>query len=215
MPDTVILLSGGLDSTVLLAHSIADGREPLCLSFAYGATHGRAELASAKAVAAHYGVAHQTADLSGAFALVAGGSALSGRDGIAYVPNRNAVFLSVAVAVAEVSGAGEVWFAAHGDDRPEFPDCRPEFVTAFDRVAQLGTAAGVCVRAPWVNDGKSVIIRRGVELNAPLHLTHSCYRGTSPACGLCSACRTRMRAFVEAKTHDPISYGTSAPLTPP
>ncbi|HLM67237.1 MAG TPA: 7-cyano-7-deazaguanine synthase, partial [Longimicrobium sp.] len=195
MLDTVILLSGGLDSTVLLAYAIAERREPLCVSFAYGATHGEAELASARAVAAHYGVPHQTSDISGVFASVAGASTLTGGDGPAYLPNRNAVFLSVAVAVAEVSGAGEVWFGAHGGDRRDFPDCRPEFVKAFDRVAQIGTTVGVRVRAPWVNDGKSAIVQRGIELNAPLHLTHSCYRGTSPACGLCSACGARMRAF--------------------
>jgi 7-cyano-7-deazaguanine synthase len=210
----VILLSGGLDSTVLLAYAIAEGREALCLSFAYGATHGEAELAAAHAIAAHYGVPHQTSDISGVFASVAGASTLTGGDGAAYLPNRNAVFLSVAVAVAEVCGAGEVWFGAHGDDRGDFPDCRPEFVEAFDRVARIGTAAGVRVRAPWVYLGKSAIVRRGIELNAPLHLTHSCYRGTSPACGLCTACGARMRAFVQAKEHDPITYAPSAPLAP-
>lgn len=215
MSDTVILLSGGLDSTVVLASALAEGRSPSCVSFDYGQRHADAELAAAVAVAAHYNVPQQTVDLKPAFAPLARDSALTGGSGGPYVPNRNAILLSIGVAYAESLGAADVRIGAHREDYAGFPDCRPAFVEAFDRVAQLGTTHGVRVCAPFSHHNKSALVRRGVELSAPLHLTYTCYAGTHPACGECAACRTRKRAFMQAKKYDPIQYAYGAPLAPP
>jgi 7-cyano-7-deazaguanine synthase len=214
----VVLLSGGLDSTVCMAVANRDaGVAPLALSVDYGQRH-RGELERAARVAAAYGAEHLvvSVDMSGW-----GGSALTddsievpGPDDasaaipVTYVPARNLVLLSLAAAVAEARGAPAVYLGVNAIDYSGYPDCRPEFVDAFVAAAALGLRRGVegdplAVRAPLVHLGKADIVRLGMELGAPLHLTWSCYRGGDRPCGACDACALRARGFAEAGVADP------------
>ena len=215
----VVLLSGGLDSTVCLTWALRRGMEPWLLSFDYGQRH-RGELEAAGAVAAALGVPgsrRRVLDLRGMFH----GSALTG-DGplpldrppaeigagipATYVPARNLVFLSLATALAEPLGARDLVIGVNALDYSGYPDCRPEFIAAFVQAARLGTQTEMRVHAPLAALGKAEIVRLGVELGAPLHLTLSCYGGTVPACGRCDACILRRRGFAEAGVADPIAY---------
>lgn len=214
----VVLLSGGLDSTVCMAVANRDaGVVPLALSVDYAQRH-RGELERAARVAAAYGAEHLvvSVDMSGW-----GGSALTddsievpGPDDasaaipVTYVPARNLVLLSLAAAVAEARGAPAVYLGVNAIDYSGYPDCRPEFVDAFVAAAALGLRRGVegdplAVRAPLVHLGKADIVRLGMELGAPLHLTWSCYRGGDRPCGACDACALRARGFAEAGVADP------------
>ncbi len=206
MTDIVLLFSGGLDSTVLLAQAPKEGKDVLCLSFRYGAKHEDAEMQAAWQLAVHYGVPRVTVDLRAAFSAMANGG-VAGQD---YVPARNSLFIAVAAGLAETRGIPEVWMGAHRDDRAGFPDCRPEYIAAADVAMRLGTASGVRVVAPFVEWPKSAVVRRGVELSVPLELTHTCYQGVRPGCGECGACRTRARAFHRALKIDPLATTSRA-----
>ncbi len=220
----LVLLSGGMDSTVCAAVAARDGYEVWTLSFDYGQRH-RAELEAARAVADVYGippVRRRTLDLSRVFC----GSALTGdaevpldRDtaemaaGIpaTYVPARNLVFLALATAVAEPLDAHHLFIGVNALDYSGYPDCRPEFVTAFEAAARLGTAAGVAIHTPLAHLTKAGIVQLGQAIGAPLHLTLTCYRGTVPACGRCDACQLRRKGFAEAGLADPIPYAADGP----
>jgi 7-cyano-7-deazaguanine synthase len=214
----VVLLSGGLDSTVTLAQALADGFAPVALTVDYNQRH-RIELARAAQVAAHYGVRHiiLPLDLS-AF----GGSALTDaaiavpkagvRPGIpvTYVPARNTVLLSLALALAEASGARALFVGVNALDYSGYPDCRPEFIAAFEALARVATKAGVeggafAVHAPLLHLTKARIVQLGAQLGAPLHLTWSCYDPTPAGrpCGLCDSCRLRAAGFAQAGVADP------------
>jgi 7-cyano-7-deazaguanine synthase len=229
MPDpasrrpAVVLLSGGLDSATTLAIARAEGYECHALSFRYGQRHD-AELRAARAVATALGAASQrevTIDLA-AF----GGSALTGEgkvpkhraaaemgEGIpsTYVPARNTIFLAFALAWAEVLGARDIFIGVNALDYSGYPDCRPEYITAFERMARLATRAGVegaelVVHAPLIRLTKAQIIQRGMALGVDYGLTHSCY-DPSPdgtACGACDACLLRRKGFREAGVEDPV-----------
>jgi 7-cyano-7-deazaguanine synthase len=221
----VVLLSGGLDSSVALGVAVDEGNTVHALSLDYGQRHER-ELAAARAVAAHYGVDHQVVrvDLH-AF----GGSALtdvgeivpedtpSERIGEAipptYVPARNTVFLSMALSWAEALDADAVFIGANSVDYSGYPDCRPEFLDAMQRVADLGMRRGaegnpIQIRAPVLRETKAGIVKRGIELRVPLELTWSCYKGGRMACGRCDSCQLRLRGFAEAGVNDPLEYET-------
>jgi 7-cyano-7-deazaguanine synthase len=212
----VILLSGGMDSAVVLAEARAMGRGCIALSFDYGQRH-RVELEAANRVAAHLGVQEHVVVSLDLRAM--GGSALTdeiavpkdrnvgesqGEIPVTYVPARNLVFLSCGVALAEARGAGEVWIGVNAIDYSGYPDCRPEFIEAFGSAAALATRVGVeghAVRicAPLSAMGKAAIVRRGVELGVDFGLTHSCYDPVEgAACGHCDACLLRQRGFEEA-----------------
>lgn len=220
----VVLLSGGLDSATVLAMACEEGFACHAVSFDYGQRHG-VELRAAKRVAKALGAAsHRVVrvDMRGI-----GGSALTsdlavpkGRsakemDGggipVTYVPARNTIFLSYGLAVAEVMGAGDVFIGVNAVDYSGYPDCRPEFIEAFERVANLATKAAVegrdvTIHAPLIHWPKPRIIRRGLELGVDYSLTHSCYdpkRG-GKACGRCDACLLRKRAFEELGMRDPV-----------
>jgi 7-cyano-7-deazaguanine synthase len=220
-----VLLSGGLDSATCLAVARRDGFEAHCLSVDYGQRH-RGELARAARVARALGArAHRTVkvDLS-AF----GGSALTdpsiavpkGRSTarmardipVTYVPARNTVLLALALAHAETIGAEDVFVGVNAIDYSGYPDCRPEFLRAFERLARLATRAGVSggklrVRAPLVRLSKAEIVRLGTSLGVPYRMTQSCYdpvRGR--ACGRCDACVLRRKGFAEAGLRDPTLY---------
>lgn len=221
MKKAVVLLSGGLDSATILAVARRDGYVCHALSFAYGQRHA-VELEAAARVAKILGaVEHKTValDLS-----AIGGSALTDMaiavpdyptEGIpaTYVPARNTVFLSVAVGWAEVLDAQHIFIGVNAVDYSGYPDCRPEFVAAFEQVANLGTKAGVegrklHIQAPLMRLSKAEIIRLWSGLGVDYALTVSCYTadGQGRACGVCDSCRLRRQGFLEAGVEDPTRY---------
>jgi 7-cyano-7-deazaguanine synthase len=220
----VVLASGGLDSTVTAAIAQSEGCELFFLTIAYGQRHA-VEVERARQVAAAMGVSHHVVlslDLRSI-----GGSALTSeidvpknRDGTArsqgipvtYVPGRNLIFLSLAAAQAEAVGASQIYFGANVLDYSGYPDCRPEFIHAFETAVNKGTKAGVegkplRVLAPLLTMTKTAIIQKGIQLHAPLHLTHSCYDPVGTlACGRCDSCLIRREGFAQAGVVDPIQY---------
>ena len=220
MPDAVVLLSGGLDSATTLAIARSEGYACRCLSVDYGQRH-RVELDAAQSVAASLGaVEHRVIALD----LTAfGGSALTDlsiavpvagvQPGIpvTYVPARNTIFLSLALAYAEVRGASAIYFGANAVDYSGYPDCRPEYMRAFETMANLATKAGVegarfHIHAPLMAMNKAQIIQRGLSLGLDYSLTHSCYDPTADghACGRCDSCILRAKGFAEAGVADPV-----------
>jgi 7-cyano-7-deazaguanine synthase len=223
----VVLLSGGLDSATILALAGKEGFELYALSFWYGQRH-EMEIEAAKAVSASQGVEeHRIIEIEAkAFA----GSALTdsaievpkGREEIGagseipvtYVPARNTVFLSYALAWAEVLGAFDIFIGVNATDYSGYPDCRPEFIDAFERMANLATAAAVQgkgqyqIHTPLINMTKEQTILVGTELGVDYSLTHSCYdpdvKGRS--CGECDSCKLRLRGFSQAGLEDPVEY---------
>ncbi|MBA3259809.1 MAG: 7-cyano-7-deazaguanine synthase QueC [Gemmatimonadales bacterium] len=227
MPKAVVLLSGGMDSSTTAAIAGRQGFEVHALSFRYGQRHA-VELEAARRVAAALGVAqHVVLDIDlRAF----GGSALTGdlvvpkdtpveRIGaeipVTYVPARNTIFLSFALAWAEVLGARDIFIGANALDYSGYPDCRPEFIAAFERMANLGTragveGAGVRVHTPLIALSKREIVLKGTELGVDFALTSTCYDPApdGAACGRCEACSLRLRGFREAGVEDPANYRT-------
>jgi len=220
----VVLASGGLDSTVTAAIARSEGCELVFLTIAYGQRHA-VEVDQARHVAAAMGVSdHVVLSLD---LRAIGGSALTSdidvpkdRDvstrghgiPVTYVPSRNLIFLSLAAAHAEVVGASRIYFGANVLDYSGYPDCRPEFIQAFEAAVNTGTKAGVegkpfRVLAPLLTMTKAEIIRKGLALQAPLHLTHSCYDPVgSLACGRCDSCLIRREGFAQAGVVDPVPY---------
>lgn len=195
MIDLVILFSGGLDSTTLLALALEQGRSPLALSFMYGARHQTREMSAARELAAFYKVPREVMDLRDSFYEIGRASNLTSGAGSVVVPNRNAILLSLTVGLADARGIGEVWFGANASDHAGFPDCRPEFIDAFAEVARLGTRRSVQVRAPFCALAKREVAQLAQRLNVPIARTYSCYEGTREPCGGCDACRTRAEAL--------------------
>ncbi len=217
----VVLVSGGLDSATVLAIARAGGRECYALSFDYGQRH-RAELEAAARVATALGAReHRTMRID--FAGI-GGSALTDHSiavpevasagiPVTYVPARNTVFLALALGWAEVLGAGEIYVGVNAVDYSGYPDCRPDFIAAFERLARLATKAGAegswfAVRAPLIELSKAEIIARGTELGVDYGLTISCYQPDREgrACGRCDSCRLRRAGFDAAGVTDPTTY---------
>jgi 7-cyano-7-deazaguanine synthase len=220
--NAVILLSGGLDSATTLAIARSEGYACHCLSIDYGQRH-RAELDAAKRVAHALGaVEHRilALDLAGF-----GGSALTdtGIDvpvegvqpgiPVTYVPARNTIFLSLALAYAEVRAARDIWFGANAVDYSGYPDCRPDYMRAFEAMANLATKAAVegqrtTLHTPIIELSKADIIRRGTALGVDYALTVSCYQATpeGAACGRCDSCRLRSAGFDAAGLEDPTRY---------
>jgi 7-cyano-7-deazaguanine synthase len=228
-PRAVVLLSGGLDSTTVVALAKRDGYDVYALSFRYGQRHAH-ELEAARRVAARYGAArHEIVEIDlrpfGGSALTADIPVPKGRDvthgsdiPITYVPARNTIFLSFALAYAEVTGATDIFIGVNALDYSGYPDCRPEYVAAFERVANLATRAGVegtapiHIRAPLIDLTKAQIIQLGLSLGVDYAGTTSCYDPApdGAACGECDACQLRLRGFAEAGTSDPASYASRA-----
>lgn len=227
MPPAIVLLSGGLDSATTAAIARSEGFELHALSFDYGQRH-RFELAAAERVAKAIGVVRhvtQRIDLAafGGSALTAAipvpkdrdEAAMSAGIPITYVPARNTVFLSFALAFAEVTGAADIFIGVNAVDYSGYPDCRPEYIAAFEQLANLATKAGVegtmrfRIHTPLIQLTKAQIIRRGLELGVDYSLTHSCYdpdpRGH--ACGKCDACVLRRKGFAELGLEDPATSG--------
>lgn len=219
----VILYSGGLDSTTCLAIARDEGYAPYALSFSYGQRH-RQELEVAKRNARPMGALDH---LLVEFDLrKMGGSALTAdiavpKDGVeadeipvTYVPARNTIFLSFALGWAETLGAFDIFIGVNALDYSGYPDCRPEFIAAYEAMANLATKAGVegrgamKIRTPLISLSKADIIRKGISLGVDYGLTHSCYDPAEDgaACGLCDSCRLRLKGFAEAGVVDPIRY---------
>jgi 7-cyano-7-deazaguanine synthase len=222
----VVLLSGGLDSATALAIAKCEGFETYTLTFRYGQRH-EAEIEAARRIAAHEKVAgHVIAEFD---LRIFGGSALTGEHAVpksrsldeigqgvpvTYVPARNTIFLSFALAWAEVLGSNDIFIGVNALDYSGYPDCRPEYIQAFQAMADLATRAGVegkqrlTIRTPLIQFSKAEIIRRGLELGVDYSLTRTCY-DPSPAdeaCGECDACLLRLKGFAANGLVDPIPY---------
>jgi 7-cyano-7-deazaguanine synthase len=225
MKPAVVLLSGGVDSTTTLAIALAEGYEAYALSFDYGQRH-QIELEAARRNADSLGTKdHRIAKID---LRVFGGSALTDDIDVpkkrlkkeialgipvTYVPARNTIFLAHALAWAEVLPASDIFLGVNAIDYSGYPDCRPEFIEAFETLANLGTKAGVegrrfQIHAPLIKFSKTEIIRKAVELSVDLSLTHSCYDPSAEglACGECDSCLLRLKGFREAGIKDPIRY---------
>ena len=226
-PRAICLLSGGLDSTTCLALAIEAGFDCNCLSFDYGQRH-LVELQAAAQVAKQLGAnEHKTVKIDlrlfGGSALTSSTEVPKDRTGAAmavgipvtYVPARNTIFLSFALAYAEVSRASDIFIGVNAIDYSGYPDCRPEFIAAFERMANLATKAGVegqshvAIRTPLIKMSKGEIVREATRLGVDLRATHSCYDpgpGGEP-CGRCDSCALRQKGFAEAGIPDPIFAG--------
>jgi 7-cyano-7-deazaguanine synthase len=222
MARAVVLLSGGLDSATVLAMAREQRRDCIALSLAYGQRH-EIELTAAQRVAQSIGVIEHVVynlDLR-----VFGGSALTGQISVpkdavgapgipvTYVPGRNTIFLSIALGLAEARKAEEIWIGVNAVDYSGYPDCRPEFIEAFQQVILRGTKSGIerkepRIVAPLIALTKAEIIRRGLHLGVDYSLTHSCYDPDSGgwACGHCDSCLLRRKGFEEAGVPDPTRY---------
>lgn len=215
MSKAVVVFSGGLDSTVCLGLAKEEFDNVIALSFDYGQRHSR-ELQNAGRIIARYpGVEYLTVNFD---ASMWGGSSLTDHnidvpdnssDDIpnTYVPARNIIFLSFALSVAEAKGADAVFIGVNALDYSGYPDCRPEFIDAFQKMAELGQKRGVegdpiLVRTPLIDLSKADIVRKAIELKVPVELTWSCYQGGERPCGICDSCRLRQKGFSEAGVID-------------
>lgn len=232
MPDprrAVILLSGGLDSAATLYYAIQEGFSPVAISFRYGQRH-QVELQAAQRIAQHAGVQdHRIVEIDlrqfGGSALTddievpkhRSMDAISHAIPITYVPARNTIFLSYALALAEVVGSADLFIGVNALDYSGYPDCRPEYIQAFQQMARLATKSGVegtelNIHTPLIHLSKAEIIRLGQRCGAPFELTMSCY--DPPAenihCGECDSCLLRKKGFAEAGIPDPTRYGAQA-----
>ncbi|MBI4745663.1 MAG: 7-cyano-7-deazaguanine synthase QueC [Deltaproteobacteria bacterium] len=221
----VVLLSGGLDSTTALAIARSEGFEPYTISFRYGQRHD-IELEAAKKISQRFAAkGHTVIDINlrqlGGSALTSDIDVPKGRDAeemagnipVTYVPARNTIFLSIALGWAEVLGASDIYIGVNALDYSGYPDCRPEFIEAFEKMANLGTKAGVegkgfRIHTPLIRMTKGEIIKKGVELGVDYSQTHSCYDPTPEglACGECDSCLLREKGFAEAGIKDPLMY---------
>jgi 7-cyano-7-deazaguanine synthase len=228
----VVLLSGGLDSATVLAIARSEGFESIALSFRYGQRHD-AEITAAQSIARRARVLrHVVAEIDlrvfGASALTSDLAVPKGRSAsemshgipITYVPARNTIFLSYALALAEVSDASDIFLGVNALDYSGYPDCRPEYIEAFERMANLATRAGVeghrlTIHAPLMHLTKGEIIVRGLELGVDYALTLSCYDpdASGASCGECDACQLRLKGFREAGVRDPVRYREPAAAT--
>ncbi|GAB4272797.1 7-cyano-7-deazaguanine synthase QueC [Thermincola ferriacetica] len=221
MEKAVVLLSGGLDSTVCMSVAQKQGYALYPISFLYGQRHSR-EIECAKKVAKYYQVKKHliittNMDSIGGSALTANTEVPEGDENrseipVTYVPARNLIFLSYALGYAEVIGAEKIFIGVNAVDYSGYPDCRPEFIERFQQLADYSTKAvtqdkrEIKIEAPLLNLTKAEIVKLGVANKAPLELTTSCYRGGEKACGRCDSCLLRLKGFKEAGLKDPISY---------
>lgn len=221
MKNAVILFSGGLDSTTCLAFAKSKGFNCYAISFNYGQRHS-AELNAAKRIAAHFGVKHIVVDLP---ISQFGGSALTDKKidvpdfkgddeiPITYVPARNTIFLSLGLGWAEVLNANDIFIGVSSVDYSGYPDCRPEYIQAFQKLANLATKVGVeegniRLQTPLINLSKAETIKLGLSLGVDYQMTVSCYKATNEgyACGKCDSCMLRIKGFNDAKISDQTNY---------
>lgn len=214
---SIVLLSGGMDSTTVLYHAIADGRDPkLALSFYYGQRHAN-ELQYARKIAAGVEVRHSIISLSDITEFLKGSALTDDVDvphghyaednmRMTIVPNRNSMMLNIAAAIAIGMGIRFVYAAMHAGDHPVYPDCRPEFIRSLTETLRIATETDVEVLTPFIFSTKAEIVRRGYELCVPFERTWSCYQGGNVHCGRCGTCVERAEAFALAGVEDPTLY---------
>ena len=216
----IVLVSGGMDSCVSSALAALENEELAFLHISYGQMTESRERRAFNDIADHYGV-EKRLDVSIEHLAKIGGSSLTDANMTvsdadlesteipsSYVPFRNANMLAIAVSWAEVIGANAIYIGAVAEDSSGYPDCRPEFYAAFQRVIDTGTKpqTNIEIRTPIIELSKAEIVKKGIGLDAPLHLTWSCYRSEELACGTCDSCALRLRGFEQAGCRDPIAY---------
>jgi 7-cyano-7-deazaguanine synthase len=218
MGKIIISLSGGIDSTVLLAHCLNRGEDPLCCSFNYGSKHNKYENEAARRIAVYYKVPFNIIDLSDLVGthfksdlLKTGGDIPEGHyEDISMertvVPSRNIIFISILSGIAWSHNISKVGLGIHAGDHAIYPDCRTEFLKAMDSALYLGTGKKVELYAPFVNIRKDEVVKIGIELNVPFELTRSCYKQQEISCGKCGTCVERMESFQLNGLNDPIIY---------
>ncbi len=219
----IILISGGMDSCVTAAVARDEIVDLAFLHISYGQRTEARERKAFNDIADFYGI-EKRLDVSIEHLSKIGGSSLTDKKidvteanlgskeiPASYVPFRNANMLSIAVSWAEVIGAGRIYIGAVAEDSSGYPDCRPEFYEAFQKTIDAGTKpdTNIKIRTPIIRMSKAEIVKKGIELDAPLHLTWSCYRSEDLACGTCDSCALRLRGFEQAGVSDPIKYGAS------
>lgn len=219
----IVLVSGGMDSCVTAAIASRENDELAFLHISYGQRTEARERQAFNDIADHYGV-DKRLDISIEHLAKIGGSSLTDEDipvaeadiasteiPTSYVPFRNANMLAIAVSWAEVIDANAIYIGAVAEDSSGYPDCRPEFYEAFQRVIETGTRPDTRleIRTPIIHLSKAEIVKKGVDIAAPMHLTWSCYRGETRACGTCDSCVLRLRGFNLAGVIDPVAYETS------
>lgn len=217
---SIVLVSGGMDSCVTAAIAKSETEEIALLHVSYGQRTERRERKAFTDIADFYGVEKRLA-VSIEYLAKIGGSSLTDKNmdvaeanlasteiPTSYVPFRNANMLSIAVSWAEVIGANSIYIGAVAEDSSGYPDCRPEFYEAFAKAIDAGTKpeTRIGIRTPIIYLSKAEIIQKGLQLNAPMHLSWSCYRNEDLACGTCDSCALRLRGFARAGTKDPIDY---------
>lgn len=228
MSKAVIILSGGLDSTVCMSAAHHEGYELFPITFFYGQLHSR-EVEQAKKVADYYNCPRHLVINTDFFREI-GASALTSDEltvptdrntkqmhndiPVTYVPFRNAVFLSMAVGYAESLKAEKIYIGVNALDYSGYPDCRPQFIQAFQETVNAGTAisdkgTAIIIATPLLDLTKGGIVKLGLQYSAPLQLTTSCYQGREKACGRCDSCKLRLKGFQEAGIKDPIEYETT------
>lgn len=220
---SIILVSGGMDSCVTAATARADNADLAFLHISYGQLTEARERTAFNDIADFYGV-EKRLDVSIEYLAQIGGSSLTDEQiavtdadleskeiPTSYVPFRNANMLAIATSWAEVIGANAIYIGAVSEDSSGYPDCRPEFFAAFQQTINAGTKPDtyIEIHTPIIHLSKAEIVRKGIELNAPLHLTWSCYRNEGLACGTCDSCALRLRGFEQACAKDPIPYQAS------
>ena len=220
---SIVLASGGMDSCVTAAMAGRENDDLAFLHFSYGQRTEAKERKAFNDIADHYGI-EKRLDISIEHLAKIGGSSLTDENiavteadlaskeiPTSYVPFRNANMLSVAVSWAEVIGADAIYIGAVAEDSSGYPDCRPEFYAAFQSAIDTGTKPDthIEIRTPIIHLTKAEIVKKGIELDAPLHLTWSCYRSETLACGTCDSCALRLRGFDQAGVRDPIPYQAS------
>jgi 7-cyano-7-deazaguanine synthase len=219
MSKAVVLLSGGMDSTTVLAHAQYLEHQILALSFNYGQRHSH-ELISAAAIADYFNVTHTVVDLSGSRIFDGSDSSLvnpavkvpeghyadESMKGTV-VPNRNMMMLSIAAAFAISNGAEQIFYGAHAGDHAIYPDCRPQFVKAMQKALELCDWKQIKLEVPFLHKTKTDIVLRGTSLHVPWDMTYSCYKGKKGIhCGVCGTCTERREAFFDAQVTDPTVY---------
>ena len=222
-PLAIVLVSGGMDSCVTAAIAWLEHSEIAFLHVSYGQRTENRERKAFNDIADFYGV-EQRLEVSIEYLAQIGGSSLTDRSievadadlgskeiPTSYVPFRNANILAIATSWAEVIGAGAIYIGAVAEDSSGYPDCRREFFDAFERTIETGTKPGttIAIRTPIIDLSKGEIVKKGIELGAPLELSWSCYRNEDKACGTCDSCALRLRGFAQAGVTDPIEYSDS------
>lgn len=219
MKSAILSLSGGLDSTTLLAQLKDAGYKISLVYFYYGSKHGKHEQAAAIEIASHYDLTLNQIDLSGAMIYTRSNLMLTGDDipeghyeadsmKLTVVPGRNLIFIAMLASLAESHNLEEVWLGVHAGDHAIYPDCRPEFLNAARSAIQFSSDNKVDLVTPHRYNHKADLVKIGLSLGAPYHLTRTCYKNQLIACGRCGSCQERLEAFKLNNAEDPIDYET-------